>query len=321
MVAYRHLILRTLLAGREVSGEEIAREIGVSRAMVHKEMAAMREEGLQVRARPRRGYLLEALPDRPLPWAVQAFYRPGEERPVRFLPEVSSTMEEAAAWARADAPEGAAVATDHQVQGRGRRGRVWEDPPGESLLASIVLRPRCTPAQAGWLPLAAAVGASRAVERVCGIRAEIKWPNDLLLGQRKLAGILVELTLDEMEIRHAVVGCGLNVHQENFAPQLRGMAVSLRQAAGYAGSRAPLLAALVEEISAAAAQMVDDPAALRASWEKRSCTLGRQVVAHTAQGQIEGDAVAVDNLGRLILHGAGGAVTAVSAGDVSIRWR
>ena len=318
-MAHQHLILRALLSGEEVSGEEISRRLGVSRAMVHKEIAAMRAEGLVALARPRRGYRLLTLPDRPLPWLVQAFFPPDAEYPVRFLPEAGSTMEEAAAWAREGAPQGAAVTTDHQLQGRGRRGRSWEDPPGMSLLSSIVLRPRCGPSKAGWLPLAAAVGACRAVERVCGVRAEIKWPNDLLVGGRKLAGILVELTLEEQEIRHAVVGCGINVHQEEFPPELAARAFSLRQAAGYAGSRAPLLAALIEEIASASDQLSDDPPALRARWVERSCTLGREVLAQTPQGPLEGVAVAVDDLGCLVVRTRDGAQVALAAGDVSIR--
>ncbi|MDA8345625.1 MAG: biotin--[acetyl-CoA-carboxylase] ligase [Thermaerobacter sp.] len=317
-MAHQQLILRALLSGAEVSGEEMSAALGVSRAMVHKEISAMRAEGLKVEARPRRGYRLLALPDRPLPWAVQAFYAPSREHPVRFLPEVTSTMEAAAAWARAGAPEGAAVATDHQVQGRGRRGRAWDDPPGMSLLSSIILRPGFSPSEAGWLPLAAAVGAAEAVERVCGARAEIKWPNDLLIGGRKLAGILIELTLEEQEIRHAVVGCGINVHQEAFPAELQSRAVSLRQTAGYEGSRAPLLAALVEEILAAVGQLQRKPAELRARWEDRSCTLGRRVKAQSPVGPLEGEAVSVDALGRLVLRLPGGEETALSAGDVTL---
>ncbi len=319
MVAHQQLILRALLQGEVVSGEDLARRLGVSRAQVNKELSGMRADGLRVVARPRRGYRLAALPDRPLPWAVAAFYPPGAGYPVRFLAETQSTMEAAAAWARDGAPEGAVVTTDHQLRGRGRRGRTWSDPPGMSLLSSIVVRPRISPQEAGWLPLAAAVGACAAIERVCGLRPEIKWPNDLLVGGRKLAGILVELTLEEQEIRHAVIGCGINVHQPRFPGELADRAVSLRQASGYQGSRAPLLAALVEEILAAAGQLADDPAALRARWLERNCTLGREVLAHAAQGTVEGIAADVDDIGRLILRLPDGSTLAMSAGDVTIR--
>lgn len=320
-MAHRELILRALLPGGEVSGEELARRLGVSRAMVHKEIAGMRDEGLLVAAHPRRGYRLEALPERPLPWAVQAHYAPELDYPVRFLPEVPSTMEAAAAWARDGAPAGAAVTTDHQLQGRGRRGRVWEDPPGMSLLSSIVLRPRFTPSEAGWLPLAAAVGAAQALRRAAGVEAQIKWPNDLLVEGRKLAGILVELTLEEQEIRHAIVGCGINVHQIEFPQELRARAISLRQAAGYCGSRAPLLAALVEEVLAAVELLHADPQALRLRWKEENCTLGRQVEAHAADGPFQGEAIDVDDIGRLIIRRQDGSERALAAGDVTLASR
>lgn len=318
MVEERALILRALLGGEYVSGEEISRRLGVSRAMVHKLIAAMRDEGLSIEARPRRGYRLVELPDRPLSWALAALWPQDAGHPVRFVREVSSTMELASAWAREGAAAGSVVATDHQVAGRGRRGRPWDEIPGESLLASIVLRPCIPAARAGWLPLAAAVGAAEAVLAVAGVAVGIKWPNDLLFGGRKLAGILVELTLDEQDIRHAIVGCGINVHQKTFPAELASRAVSLRQAAGFEGSRAVLLAALVREVMTSVKQLETDAAGLRRRWFARNVTIGQRVSVQAPGGLVQGDALDVDEFARLVVRTDDGEVHALAAGDVSL---
>lgn len=316
-LAHEEMILRLLRTREWLSGEEVAGALGVSRAMVQKEIAHMRGEGLEVQARPRLGYRLVRLPDRPLPWVVRALWPESRDWPVEFVPRVVSTMEHAHAMARSGAPEGAVVATDHQSGGRGRRGRSWETPPGTAMLASIVLRPRIAAAQAGLLPLAVAVGAARAVERVSAVRPEIKWPNDLLIGGRKVAGILVELTLAEQEVRYAVAGIGLNVHQEAFHPEVADRAASLRMAVGFRGSRAALLAAVVEEIVQASRLLGDDPEHLRALWLEGNCTIGRKVGVRTPSGDVEGLAEGIDGYGRLLVRSQG-EVLALSAGDVSL---
>ena len=318
MVADRGLILALLREGGFVSGAALGRRLGVSRAMVRKEVLALAGAGCRIEAVTGRGYRLLALPDGPLPEVMAALWYGRGGHPVRFLTEVGSTMQAAGDWARNGAPAGATLATDHQTQGRGRRGRSWQDPPGGSLLASIVLRPGLQAAAAGWLPLAVAVGAARAIEQVAGGAPGIKWPNDLLHGGRKLAGILVELTMDEQEVRHAVAGIGLNVHQESFPQEFAERATSLRLAFGYKGTRAELLAALVPEVLAAVGRLETEPAALQTEWRSRSVNLGREVELSTAQGSLRGLAVDVDEVGRIVLEGPDGRRQAFAAGEISL---
>lgn len=312
------MIFRLLRSGEEVSGEEVAGILGVSRAMVNREIGRMREQGLRVLARPRCGYRLVSPPEAPLPWAVRGFWPESRNWPVEFLPEVVSTMEIAHRRAQAGAPEGAVVTADHQSGGRGRRGRSWETAPGAALLASIVLRPQIQASQAGLLPLAVAVGASRAVARVAGAAPSIKWPNDLLLEGRKLAGILVELTLAEQEVRYAVAGIGLNAGQQVFPQSVRDRAISLRQATGWQGSRAELLAAVVEEVVAAVGLLGRDPQAVHGAWLALNCTTGRGVRVATASGEVCGTALGIDQHGRLCVATPEGEEICLSAGDVTL---
>ncbi len=318
MVADRGLILAMLQEGGFVSGAEIGQRLGVSRAMVSREIGVLVAAGCRVEAVTGRGYHLLALPDAPLPDVMAALWHGRFAFPVRFYPEVPSTMQVAGEWARAGAPAGATVVTDHQTAGRGRRGRRWQDPPGEALLASIVLRPRLEAAAAGWLPLAVAVGAARAVARATGIAPGIKWPNDLLHEGRKLAGILVELTLDERDVRYAVAGLGLNVHQTSFPEEIADRASSLRQALGYRGTRAELMAALVPYVLEAVEELEQEPARLQAAWRAQSVSLGRVVEIRGVQGVARGLAVDVDEIGRIVLEGAAGERQAYAAGEISL---
>lgn len=312
------MIFRLLRSAPEISGEDIAEVLGVSRAMVHKEIARMRAQGMRVQARPRCGYRLVCAPEAPLPWAVRGYWPAQRDWPVEFVPQVVSTMEIAHQRAQQGAPGGSVVTADHQSGGRGRRGRSWETAPGEALLASIVLRPRIQAAQAGLLPLAAAVGASRAVARVAGATPAIKWPNDLLLEDRKLAGILLELTLAEQDVRYAVAGIGLNARQTVFPHAVRDRAISLRQATGWQGSRAELLAALVEEVVEMVEVLERDPETVRRAWLARNCTSGRGVRVATAAGEVSGTALGIDDLGRLRVRTATGEETCLAAGDVTL---
>ena len=319
MVADRGLILGLLRQGDFVSGAEIGRRLGVSRVMVGREIDGLAADGCRIEAVSGRGYRLIALPDRPLPPVMAALWQGGRQFPVRFSAELGSTMQSASDWASAGAPPGATVATDHQTAGRGRRGRTWQDMPGEALLASIVLRPGLHASAAGWLPLAVAVGAARAIAAVSGCRPGIKWPNDLLQEGKKLAGILVELTLDEQDVRFAVAGLGVNVHQTGFPPEIAGQATSLRLAAGYRGTRAELLAALVPAVVDAVGQLEGEPQALRDAWRGLSVSLGCAVALRGPQGLSEGTAVDVDDVGRLVLEMADGTRRAFAAGEVSLR--
>jgi BirA family biotin operon repressor/biotin-[acetyl-CoA-carboxylase] ligase len=307
-----------LRGGDFVSGAEIGRRLGVSRAMVGREVGGLVAAGCRIEAVTGRGYRLLALPDGPLPEVMAALWHGRFDYPVRFLSEVPSTMQLAGEWARAGAPPGATVATDHQTAGRGRRGRNWQDPPGEALLMSVVLRPRLEAAAAGWLPLAVAVGAARGVAEVTGAAPGIKWPNDLLLEGRKLAGILVELTLDEQDVRYAVAGLGVNVHQTGFPAEIAGRATSLRQAAGYQGTRAELMAALVPAVLGAVRELELDPLRLRDAWRAQSVTLGREVEIRTSQGGVRGLALDVDEIGRIVLEMPDGRRQAYAAGEISL---
>jgi BirA family biotin operon repressor/biotin-[acetyl-CoA-carboxylase] ligase len=244
-------------------------------------------------------------------------------REITVAETTGSTNADLAARAAQGAPEGTVLAAEEQRAGRGRMGRQWVSPARSAVMVSVLLRPAAiSPARRGWLPLLAGVAAATAVRQTTGVPAVLKWPNDLLVGERKLAGILAEQSGDAV-----VVGLGLNVSATEAELPDTGpgapAATSLRLEGVTGLDRTVLLAALLTEFErryGAWGQTVPpgDPAAsgLRAAYLELCTTVGREVRVERAGGQsATARAVGIDSDGRLVIEGPGGS-EAVSAGDV-----
>ena len=235
--------------------------------------------------------------------STRAFGRAHEHHAI-----IGSTNDRAAAWIGEGAPHGAVVSADAQTAGRGRRGRVWVSPPGENVYASVVLRPDAARPDFGAIGLAVAVGIADALP----IEVELKWPNDLLVGGRKLGGILCESRW--MGARpDVVVGFGINVHARAFADELAGIATSLALH-GAAVSRVELLANVLATLEARLDRFLADGfASVRDAYEARCAMLGRTVEVGGARGVAEG--LAED--GALLLRPeGGGALRRIEAAEV-----
>jgi BirA family biotin operon repressor/biotin-[acetyl-CoA-carboxylase] ligase len=167
---------------------------------------------------------------------------------IRHFPTIHSTNVLAMRDADEGAPEGMVYVADEQTAGRGRGAHSWHSARGAGLYVSILLRPRVAPADILWLSLAAGLAVREAVHRVTSLQADIRWPNDLLFGKKKFCGILTELNAEVTRVRHAVVGIGINVHQESFPPELKRIASSLRSETGRSWARQDLLIALLQSL-------------------------------------------------------------------------
>jgi BirA family biotin operon repressor/biotin-[acetyl-CoA-carboxylase] ligase len=233
--------------------------------------------------------------------------------PLLYFPALPSTNTYAVERARAGAAEGTLVTTDDQTAGRGRAGRHWKALPGEQLALSLVLRPAFPPQ---YLVMASAVAVAGAIERVTGVRASIKWPNDILIGGRKVCGILVESSSD-----FAVLGIGLNVNSSLADdPELAARATTLAQVAGHQVSREELAAALLAELDTLYARLqTGGEQARQALWEQwraRLSMLGAEVTVHQGAERVSGLAEDVAADGTLLLRRADGAHLTVTWGDV-----
>ncbi len=233
-----------------------------------------------------------------------------------LLAETASTNDVAREQGRKGGKAGFVVAASRQTKGRGRLGRAWESPTNRGLYVSILLRPDLAMREAGRLTILSSVATVDAVEQIAGFRPQIKWPNDLLVEGRKLAGLLIETEPVGTRLAFAVVGIGLNVGQEtdDFSLEVRGLATSLRLVKGEAFRRADVLVALLKAFDR---RLAAPFAEVRAAWEESSLTLGQQVTLTTSRGVKKGQAMGLDESGALLLRGESGEVETVTAGDMS----
>jgi BirA family transcriptional regulator, biotin operon repressor / biotin---[acetyl-CoA-carboxylase] ligase len=226
---------------------------------------------------------------------------------IRWFDSLDSTNRYLLDEARAGAPDGLVAVADYQTAGRGRRGRDWVAPPGASLLVSVLLRPALTPERAPLVTMACGVAMAEAIERVAGFTPGLKWPNDLVVNDRKLVGILAEADAGAL-----VVGAGVNVEWREFPAELAETATACNLEAGHPVDRRELLEAFL----AALDRRYADLDAIITEYRARLVTLGRPVRIERTDGDLVGRAVDVGDAGQLRVEGDDGAVVEVRVGDV-----
>jgi BirA family transcriptional regulator, biotin operon repressor / biotin---[acetyl-CoA-carboxylase] ligase len=244
----------------------------------------------------------------------------GRER-IDYFSVIDSTNVHARVIADGGAPEGTLVVAEAQLGGKGRRGRSWHSPAGEGIYVSVILRPRVRPSEAPQLVLMTAVAAAETLLAHAAMPFTIKWPNDILVCGKKIAGILTEMRLDRDRIDYVVIGLGLNVNTrtESMPPEIEGIATSLCAVTGRMFSRAELLRTYLEKLEGYYGLFRErhfEP--IRERWLDLARIIGKQVkiagVGHTYEGEV----VDIDRNGFLILKSLDGAVERILAGDVSL---
>jgi len=316
-VTTRELILAALrdAGGSGVNGEELAQTIGVSRVAVSKHVAALRALGYRIDASPNAGYRLTAVPDLALPTEVEPLLRDGMWVRVEGGIETVSTNDDARTLAVAGTPEGTVVVAARQREGRGRLGRSWESPEGGAYI-SVVLRPPIAPAQAGPLALVVSIGIARGLVQL-GLDPRLKWPNDVWLGGRKLAGVLLEMTAEGDRVDWVVAGFGLNVRRGKTAQTTAAFIGDI--VPGVSVARAA--AATLDGVASAYRQWLEQGfASLAEEFETRSVLTGEDVTVRDGTGRerARGTVSGIDPEGRLLLE-ADGRTEAVVAGEVTLR--
>lgn len=307
-------------AGEFLSGERISRELGVSRTAVWKRIGRLRDLGYRIEAVTSRGYRLSAAPDLLHPGQLKAGL--GTElvgREVIYFPETDSTNIRAHDLARAGAVEGTVVVADRQSAGRGRLGRRWESPPGVNLYASVVLRPTIPPRHAAQLTFLSAAAVARCVEESTGLRPTVKWPNDVLLGGRKVAGLLNELDAETERIHYLILGIGvnLNMRADQFPADLRYPATSLAIETGRTVERLAFTRLLLGHLDRLYREYrARGFAPVLEAWQAFFDLVGRPVEVDCQEYRISGQVLGLDADGALVLRLAGGMEQRVLSGDV-----
>lgn len=322
--------LLTLLqhAGTYLSGEEISKSLGVSRAAVWKMVSALRAEGYGIDARTNRGYLLQDVPDILTPETIGPHLRTSSLGTEIFcLPSVDSTNTHLKRLAADGAGHGTVVVADTQTGGRGRLGRSFVSPKDKGVFLSVLLRPTgVSPEESTILTSFTAVAVCEAVEAVSAVSPRIKWVNDVVVDDRKICGILTELSVESesRQIEYIVIGAGVNVGHtaEDFPPEVREKATSLAMLTGTRVPRARLAAEMVNALD----RMYCGYAARRTDYleryRARSSTIGRDI--QVIRGEQSAAAAALDidaRCGLIVRYDDTGQEETLRYGEVSVRGR
>jgi BirA family transcriptional regulator, biotin operon repressor / biotin---[acetyl-CoA-carboxylase] ligase len=237
--------------------------------------------------------------------------------PVYLYQQIGSTHDEARRLAEGGGQEGLMVVAEAQTSGRGRAGRKWITPAGGAIAFSLILRPDLPASRASRLTMLAGVAACEAIEQVTGVRAELKWPNDVLVSGKKVAGILAESAVMGDQLEYAVLGLGLNVSFTPPAAEVDFPATSLQAEAGREIDRLKLLRTLLACLEARYPSLSDE--GLYQDWRARLTLMGEPMSAHTESGDHQGRAESVDADGALIFRLESGEALRLLAGDVRLR--
>ncbi len=247
---------------------------------------------------------------------------------ILFYEKIDSTNVQAKEEAANGASHGTLLVADMQTAGMGRRGRSWESPAGTNLYFSLILRPDFAPDKASMLTLVMALAVAEGMERVKPDELpdnfpmpEIKWPNDIVINGKKVCGILTEMSVQEGAIGHVIVGVGINVQKQAFAPQLVQTATDMETQWGLKAPREELLAHIMAAFEAYYKRFEEkgNLAELREIYNKRLVNLGREVQVLDPQGEYAGIATGINDMGELGVKLADGQMTYVYAGEVSVR--
>jgi len=309
-------------AGEYISGQSVSRRLGVSRTAVWKAIEGLRGKGFRVDSAAGRGYRLKAGPERMIDIDIEV----GLDtriigRSVVSFESVPSTIDAASSLAQEGAREGTVVVAESQSGGRGRLGRKWSSPSGVGIWTSIILRPSIPPRDAPKLTLMTAVAVATVLREQYSLDARIKWPNDVIIGGRKICGALTELVAEQDAVRYLITSFGLNVNQtrSKFPAEVRDIATSMRIEAGRKLDRPEVFRRVLRSLDEQYAEFKKSGGGnILARWRELSCTLGRHVKVQLRDGRVEGVARDVEDDGSIILDIDGGVLKSVAYGDVTI---
>ena len=300
-----------------ISGQRMAEELGTSRSEVWRAVEHLRELGVQITGHLATGYQLMAVPDLLLPDILCPLLGGTIfSSHIHHYFRIGSTNTTAMQSAASGEPEGAVFVAEEQTAGRGRGAHSWESARSAGIYCTVVLRPEMSPMDALSLSLMTGIAAAIAVEQTTGLRPDLRWPNDLLLGGQKFCGILTEMNSEPTQVRYVVLGVGMNVNHASFSGELEPIATSLRIESGREWSRVQLATALLKSLDREYGKLVKDGAQARSAilrgFEERSSSARGCRVRIDENGGYEGITEGLDERGFLMLRTPQGLRTVLS---------
>ncbi len=304
-----------------VSGQELCERLGVSRTAVWKNIRTLQSEGYEIEAVSNRGYRLTGVPDTIAKEEVGSLlrtHRMGKE--IHYFSQIGSTNQYAKKIAEEGAPDGSLVIADEQTAGRGRSGRSWVTPPGEAIACSLLLRPKLLPERISMVTLVMGLAVVRAVNALYDVHAGIKWPNDVVIGGRKLCGILTEMSAEVGEVHYIVIGVGINANLTSFPEEISRIATSLKLELGHEVNRAQLIAQVMYEFEGLCERFEADGdlRQIRDPYNELCLNAGRSVRVLDPAGEYTGVSQGINALGELLVE-TDGEIREVASGEVSVR--
>ena len=311
-----------------VSGQSLCEALGVSRTAVWKYVNQLKEEGYEFDAVSNKGYRIVKYPDIITREEIESMLPEGlAVTNVVYYHETDSTNTRAKQAAEDGEKSGTLFITECQTGGRGRRGRTWESPAGSGIWMSLLLRPEIKPFDASMLTIVAAMGMKDAIEEIIGggagqggIHCKIKWPNDIVLGDRKICGMLTEMSAETDWINYVVIGIGVNVNTTEFDDSIKDTASSILLQTGSSVKRSDVVVAFARHFSRYYEEFLKkcNLSGLADDYNKALINVGRDVKIVERDGSFVAKAVGIDETGSLIVEKDGDTIRIV-AGEVSVR--
>lgn len=316
-------ILTALREGGDyVSGQELCEKLQVSRTAVWKKIKQLQEDGYEIEAVPNKGYRILGCPDSIAAEEIESRLKTRwAGHPVYYFEEVTSTNQYIKKMAEEGAPEGTLVAADIQTHGKGRSGRVWTTAPKTNIAMSLLLRPKVSPARISMVTLVMGLAVACACRKLYDLPVGIKWPNDVVVGGKKLCGILTEMSTEMMAVNYVVIGTGINVNVTEFPEEIKNIATSLLLELGKETTRAELMAECMKYFEEFYEKFLqtEDLSLLQEQYNKLLLNRNRGVRVLEPGNEYSGVALGINKDGELLVEKEDGTRTAVYAGEVSVR--
>jgi BirA family biotin operon repressor/biotin-[acetyl-CoA-carboxylase] ligase len=308
-----------------LSGEKLSKTLGLSRAAVWKNIKKLKSIGYKIESKQNAGYKLHPNTNLLFPWEISDGLQTGIiGGKIYYFDVIDSTQNFALELSQKPHENGSVVIAERQTQGRGRLNRKWVSPKG-GIWLSILLRPNFEPSYTSLFPMLTSLALSVAIEKTLKIKTGLKWPNDVTINGDKVAGILIDASIESNKIDYLVIGVGINfkIKPDKITSQIKtgqkkyGIATLVKQ--GKTGNPVKLVQQFLLELELHYNNVISGSTGnIRKEWMKRSLTIGKSVTITTTSGTIKGKAVGIDKTGALLLSSRG-KVQRVLAGDISYK--
>ncbi len=316
----RSKVLEILTSSSEyVSGQSLAQTLGVTRQAVWKEINALKSKGFKIESVPNRGYRLSSMPGYLVAEAIKREMRTaiiGSELIV--LKSVGSTNDYLKQLGNSGCKNGTVAAAREQVGGKGRLGRVWKSVKDENVMFSVLLRPKMAPSEVSVVTPLAGLAVCKALRELTGLDCRIKWPNDVIVGSKKLVGILTEMSAEFDAVEYIIIGTGINVNQTEFADDIADKATSLRLEAGREFDKNKLLAAVLNQMEEEFVKCnLEFTGESLKEYTELCATVGKTVSFYRGGNKLSGTASGVAKNGELIVMLSDGSEIRINSGEVT----